>query len=477
MTPRPRISASAASRAPSSSSAAARSKAPAVRGRPRRGQGLERRIAQRDGERQVARPEGRRVRHQRLARGPVDHVGEQHRQRALPVVRGQVAERRRIVGFDQPALRVGQAVEHRPERAAAARRRRRSAAPCRRRPSGRRCRRAPPRPARAAGRRTITASSRAHALHLGREQPAGVDHDQHLLPPLVLVLPRDRLAAAGGRLPVDDPGVVARHPLAEPLEQPAFARPADRAEPGLAPAEHLERQRAERRRRARSGRPWPARAADTVSCRHARPSGPEHPDGERAARPRRRGARARAPPARRAPRPAAPRAARVGVSAPPSGSGSRSRTTRRSGAAAAVAPAVAHHGRAPDGERGRRLAGDLERARRRGAARRRAGTPPATAGRAPAAAPAAPGHDQRQRRHERQRRRAHQPPARRDHDHRGASIFSMIPRSAVSGGDPLELELGRHRRPGAAAPPARAPSRRPARRTPARRAAPPPGPS
>src|SRR5207247_313617 len=64
------------------------------------------------------------------------------------------------------------------------------------------------------------------ARDVGGHQPAGVDDEEHLLPPLGLVLPGDHLAAPGGGLPVDVPDVVAGHPLAQRLEQPAFAQPA-----------------------------------------------------------------------------------------------------------------------------------------------------------------------------------------------------------------------------------------------------------
>ena len=105
MTPRARISASASSRALSSSSAAARSNAAAGAA------GRAAASASSAGSRSVTAsgrwrgPQRRGVRHQRLARGPVDHVGEQHRQRALPVARGEMAERGRVVGLHQPSLR------------------------------------------------------------------------------------------------------------------------------------------------------------------------------------------------------------------------------------------------------------------------------------------------------------------------------------------------------------------------------------
>ena len=173
--------------------------------------------------------------HERVAGGPVDHVGEEHRERPLPVLRREMAEGRGIVRLHQPALRRGQPFQHRAERPPAPRRRdvalhlvgedhepdvvvvlRRPHAPAA----------APP---------SIDRFEPRHALDLGGEQPPGIDHDQHLLPPLVLVLPRDRLAPARGGLPVDDAGVVARHPLPEAFEEPALARPPDIAEPGLAP--------------------------------------------------------------------------------------------------------------------------------------------------------------------------------------------------------------------------------------------------
>src|SRR5256886_3089157 len=63
---------------------------------------------------------------------------------------------------------------------------------------------------------------------LFRSEPARVEHQQHLLAPLGLVLSRDDLAALGGRLPIDVAQVVARHPFAQRFEQPTLAELADR---------------------------------------------------------------------------------------------------------------------------------------------------------------------------------------------------------------------------------------------------------
>src|SRR4026207_2141019 len=71
---------------------------------------------------------------------------------------------------------------------------------------------------------SITSSARSRGPRGGRS-PAAAAHQQPLLPPLVLVLPRDRLPPPGGRLPVDDAGVVPRDPPAQSLEPPAFAPP------------------------------------------------------------------------------------------------------------------------------------------------------------------------------------------------------------------------------------------------------------
>jgi hypothetical protein len=51
--------------------------------RSRPGDGIEVRIAERHGERQMARAQGADVRHERLGREPVDDVGKQHGQRRL----------------------------------------------------------------------------------------------------------------------------------------------------------------------------------------------------------------------------------------------------------------------------------------------------------------------------------------------------------------------------------------------------------
>src|SRR2546430_13687931 len=70
---------------------------------------------------------------------------------------------------------------------------------------------------------------------LFRSEPARVEHQQHLLAPLGLVLSRDDLAALGGRLPIDVAQVVARHPFAQRFEQPTLAELADRRHALLAP--------------------------------------------------------------------------------------------------------------------------------------------------------------------------------------------------------------------------------------------------
>ena len=78
-----------------------------------------------------------------------------------------------------------------------------------------------------------------HAADIGRHEPAGIQHEQHLLPPLRLVLPRDHFGAAGGGFPIDVSQVVARHPLAQRLEQPSLTEPAHRLHPGFATPQRL----------------------------------------------------------------------------------------------------------------------------------------------------------------------------------------------------------------------------------------------
>ena len=165
-----------------------------------------------------------------------------------------------------------------------------------------------------------------HAVHLGGQHPARVDHDQHLLAPLVFVLPRDRLAAAGGGLPIDDSGLIARHPLPEPLEQAAFPRPADRPKAGLPSAGNLQRQGAERRVRHRGVHGGGPRQL-TVPCRQARPRGPSTRTASvpPCPTPRRAGSRSSRS---SSPSPGGTTRWRLGVSAPPRGSGKRSRTSR-----------------------------------------------------------------------------------------------------------------------------------------------------
>ncbi len=288
----------------------------------------------------------------------------------------------------------------------------------------------------------ITASSRGTPSTSAVSRRPGVDHDQHLLAPLVLVLPGDRLAPPGGGLPVDDAGLVARHPLAQPLEQPALARAADARSP------------ASRRRSAWSGsarrrgvghagihrrRPR-QRPASPAAMRS--PSGPERADGDRAAgalppadrgeleplvepfarrhrqlprgrHRRRRAARAAARDLEREP-PASP--VRASDSGPRRPARAQTRAAPRARSPACAAP-------------GARAASSRKAASQ---ARSSGGQQPG--GRRPHRARAAP------RAPARPRPTSHG--AGRDHDHRGASIFSMTPRSAVSAVTPSSSSSG-----------------------------------
>ena len=422
-------------------------------------------------------PQRGRLRHQRLARGPVDHVGEEHGERALPVAQ------RRGSGTppDSRTPPAGPSAAASPSSTA------RSA----RRPAARRHvaldgvgeDQQPDvvvvlhRGVGQVQRRRDHRLQPRHPVHLRRQQPAGVDHEHHLLPPLVLVLPRDRLAPARGRLPVDDPGVVARHPLPEPLEEPALAAVPHAAEPRLAPPHGLDRQRPQRgaEQAGIDGRA-PGRLDPALPPGQAERA--ENPQIDRC-RPRRcRGAPARSSSCSSTVRPGGSSSTRSGVSAPPSGSGRRSLTSHREPSPGGVPPAVAHR---RSGARARRR--PAPRAARRARARpvrraRRRRAPGPRARRAASSTPSASGRQQAGRRD--QRRAPPAPTSQRrgrNQLHRGASIFSMMPRSAVSGRDALQLQLRAPPSPGGGARRARAPSRRRERRTPGRRAAPRPAPS
>ena len=284
-----------------------------------------------------------------------------------------------------------------------------------------------------------------HPVHLRREQAAGIDHDQHLLAPLVFVLPRDRLAAAGRRLPVDHAGLVPRHPLAQALEQPPFAGSPDSAEPRLPPPRDLERKRAERRVGHRRDTPLPSRAAGpspAATLVRARP----RTRMASSRRPRPRAGAAPAPAARRGRRAGGTSSRRVGVSAPPSGSGSRSRTSRVSaapGADAATDSAPPRRAR----RRRRPAPRDVTPSERgRGAPASRAGARPPRGDPAPEAGRRRRAQQRKGRDH-REQRGADQPAAGRNGDHRGASTFSMIAAERGVGGDALQLELGRDGHP------------------------------
>ncbi len=72
--------------------------------------------------------------------------------------------------------------------------------------------------------------------HVGGHQPAGIQHEQHLLAALGLVLARDHLGAPRCRLPIDVPQIVTRYPLAQRLKQPPLTQPANRFGPRLPPS-------------------------------------------------------------------------------------------------------------------------------------------------------------------------------------------------------------------------------------------------
>ncbi len=174
----------------------------------------------------------------RLRREAIDHVGEEHRQRPLSVAHGQVAKGRRVVGFHQLGPHHGQDVEHLAQPPAAPLRHHVVLDAVREDHDAH--------VVVVVVRREGEPQGRPHhVLHagltseVGREQTPGVQHEQYLLTPFLLVLPGDHLAAASGRLPVDVTGVVARYPLPQTLELPSLAGPAQVREAALSAAHRL----------------------------------------------------------------------------------------------------------------------------------------------------------------------------------------------------------------------------------------------
>ncbi len=93
------------------------------RRRAHRGEAIEGGIAQRHRQREVTRAQRGELRHQRLARGPVDDVGEDDGEGPTPVALGEERERRRIVRLDERPLHRGERIEDAAQRAAPAGRR------------------------------------------------------------------------------------------------------------------------------------------------------------------------------------------------------------------------------------------------------------------------------------------------------------------------------------------------------------------
>ena len=180
----------------------------------------------------MARPKRGDVRHEGVRCKPVDDIREQHRERALAVARRQVTEGARIVRFHEFGLHLGQHVEHASQRQAAALRDHVMLHPVGERHHadivvvlyGGVGQLEP-------GLHHMLQSR--HARRFRGEEPSEIQQQHDVLPALRLVLARDDLTAPRGRLPVDVPQIVPRHPLAQRFEQPAFAQAAQGRPPLL----------------------------------------------------------------------------------------------------------------------------------------------------------------------------------------------------------------------------------------------------
>ena len=160
----------------------------------------------------MPRAERGHVSHQSLGCKPVDNIGKEDRQRTLAVPHRQISECGGVVGFDESWLHNGQYLEHLSQTSS------------------------PPLRSHVVHdligqdhHANVVVLSRGgegepecsphHVLHawlsrnLSGEQTTGIEHQQHLLAPLFLELPRHHLAAPCRSLPVDMPGVVPGNPF------------------------------------------------------------------------------------------------------------------------------------------------------------------------------------------------------------------------------------------------------------------------
>ncbi len=142
----------------------------------------------------MARTQCRHVGDERIGRKAIDDIGEQHRQRALAVARREIAKRAGIVGLDHPGLDLRQHVHHAAHAAPAALGRDEvlDAVGERHDPDVIVVLRRRVRQLERGLHREV--EPRHTGRHVGSHQPAGIQHEQHLLAALGLVLARDHHA-------------------------------------------------------------------------------------------------------------------------------------------------------------------------------------------------------------------------------------------------------------------------------------------
>ncbi len=192
------------------------------------------RVVETDHQRQVRRAEGGGVGQHRLGRVGIDQVGEQDHHCPFALLHAQQSERRAVARLDQSALdvveRLQQAVELR------------SAGAWRQVGEGllREDQQADlvVQPQRDVGQHQPRADRVVEAglvVDPSAHQSADIEADDHRLPPLDLVQPRDQSSPPGGRAPVDAAVLVIRLVVPQGLElRPGAAQPGG-TQPGLQP--------------------------------------------------------------------------------------------------------------------------------------------------------------------------------------------------------------------------------------------------